>query len=80
MPADILGATQKVLLRHLGGDDQQGVSHRDLKLEGNAWPTQKCGFENHLHTNEAMGVDVATIEKKRVSLGECQGQSNGKEH
>lgn len=39
MPGDVLGAKWKVLLRHPGGEDQQVVRCRDLKLEGNVWPT-----------------------------------------
>lgn len=60
----MLGAKRKGLLRDLGGDDQKAVRHRDLELEGNAWPTKKCGFGSHLHINEAMGVDEATMGKR----------------
>lgn len=64
LPGDVLGAKRKGLLRDLGGDDQKAVRHRDLELEGNAWPTKKCGFGSHLHINEAMGVDEATMGKR----------------
>ena len=64
MPGDVLGAKRKELLRDLGGDDRKAVRHRELEPEGNAWPTKKCGFGSHLHTNEAMGVDEVTTGKR----------------
>lgn len=57
LPGDVLGAKRKGLLRDLGGDDRKAVRHTEPEPEGNAWPTKKCGFGSHLHTNEALGVD-----------------------
>lgn len=45
MPGDVLGAKRKVPLRYPGGDDQQAVRHKDLKLHGNAWPERSVDFK-----------------------------------